>query len=174
MDPLLVVVPLSSLACWEAECQKAFPDEAGRVFLFQGSNAERTNLRNTFEHMISQTERLGTIVVVTTYEVAMRDHTHLLKFRWGCMVVDQGSILKALPHQFIERCNRLSVRRVLLTNAPLPDDDVNYTLALLTFVASSAVCDPVLHSKLVYSEVEYGKWSQQRSCMHAPLGWIIF
>lgn len=59
-------------------------------------------------------------VVVTTYEMIIRDQPHLSKYNWGYIVVDEGHRLKNLNCRLIQEIKKYpSAGRMILTGTPL-------------------------------------------------------
>lgn len=59
-------------------------------------------------------------VVVTTYEMIIKDRTHLANYKWGYIVVDEGHRLKNLNCKLIKEIKKYeSAGRMILTGTPL-------------------------------------------------------
>jgi ATP-dependent DNA helicase len=59
-------------------------------------------------------------VVITTYEMIIKDRTHLANYHWGYIVVDEGHRLKNLNCKLIKEIKKYtSAGRMLLTGTPL-------------------------------------------------------
>lgn len=59
-------------------------------------------------------------VVVTTYEMIIRDQSHLSKYNWGYIVVDEGHRLKNLNCRLVQEIKKYpSAGRMILTGTPL-------------------------------------------------------
>lgn len=59
-------------------------------------------------------------VVVTTYEMIIRDQPHLSKYNWGYIVVDEGHRLKNLNCRLVQEVKKYpSAGRMILTGTPL-------------------------------------------------------
>ena len=74
-------------------------------------------------------------VVVTTYEMIIRDRLHLSKYNWGYIVVDEGHRLKNLNCRLIQEIKHYSsAGRMILTGTPLHASSFNSRAnVLLTF-----------------------------------------
>jgi ATP-dependent DNA helicase len=72
-------------------------------------------------------------VVITTYEMIIRDRAHLAKYSWGYIVVDEGHRLKNLNCKLMKEIAKYhSACRMILTGTPLHVRlSSNCTLALL-------------------------------------------
>lgn len=59
-------------------------------------------------------------VVVTTYEMIIRDRVHLAQYKWGYVVVDEGHRLKNLDCKLMQEIKKYpSAGRMILTGTPL-------------------------------------------------------
>jgi ATP-dependent DNA helicase len=59
-------------------------------------------------------------VVVTTYDIIIRDRVHLSKYDWGYIVVDEGHRLKNLNCKLMKEIKQYhSAGRMILTGTPL-------------------------------------------------------
>ena len=59
-------------------------------------------------------------VVITTYEMIIKDRAHLANYDWGYIVVDEGHRLKNLNCKLIKEIKKYtSAGRMLLTGTPL-------------------------------------------------------
>jgi ATP-dependent DNA helicase len=59
-------------------------------------------------------------VVVTTYDIIIRDRVHLSKYNWGYIVVDEGHRLKNLNCKLMKEIKQYhSAGRMILTGTPL-------------------------------------------------------
>ncbi|KAL4065609.1 SNF2 family N-terminal domain-containing protein [Scleroderma yunnanense] len=73
-------------------------------------------------------------VVVTTYEMIIRDRPHLSKYNWGYIVVDEGHRLKNLNCRLIQEIKRYSsAGRMILTGTPL-HNNLAELWSLLNFI----------------------------------------
>lgn len=59
-------------------------------------------------------------VVVTTYEMIIKDRAHLARYRWGFIVVDEGHRLKNMDCKLMQEIKQYeSAGRMVLTGTPL-------------------------------------------------------
>ncbi|KAF8129893.1 SNF2 family N-terminal domain-containing protein [Boletus edulis] len=73
-------------------------------------------------------------VVVTTYEMIIRDQPHLSKYNWGYIVVDEGHRLKNLNCRLIQEIKKYpSAGRMILTGTPL-HNNLAELWSLLNFI----------------------------------------
>ena len=129
VGPYLVVAPLSTLSNWVGEFKKWCPDIP--VLLYHGSADERMELR--FKHM----RRPGLPefpVIVTSYEIAIKDAKPLQKYHYKYMVVDEGHRLKNFNCKLIRELRLYSTdNKVLLTGTPL-QNNLSELWSLLNFL----------------------------------------
>ncbi|KAK0459566.1 SNF2-family ATP dependent chromatin remodeling factor snf21 [Desarmillaria tabescens] len=73
-------------------------------------------------------------VVVTTYEMIMKDRVHLADYNWGYIVVDEGHRLKNLNSKLMREIKKYNnASRMILTGTPL-HNNLSELWALLNFV----------------------------------------
>ena len=59
-------------------------------------------------------------VIITTYEMIMKDRVHLAKYDWGQVIVDEGHRLKNMDSILMREIKKYpSAGRMLLTGTPL-------------------------------------------------------
>lgn len=123
--PSLVVVPLSTIEAWRREFQRWAPSL--RVLCYVGDAGSRATLRHyELPH--------GFHVLLTTYELVMRDAGILLKNPFSLLLVDEGHRLKSgggLLHSVLEGV--APDARVLVTGTPL-QNNLQELWALLHFL----------------------------------------
>ena len=124
--PHIVVVPKSTLDNWAREFAKWTPDV--RVLVLQGDKDERNKLIN---------ERLLNCdfdVVISTYEIVIREKSSFKKFAWEYIVIDEAHRIKneeSLLSQIIRMFHSRS--RLLITGTPL-QNNLHELWALLNFI----------------------------------------
>ncbi|KAH7910079.1 SNF2 family N-terminal domain-containing protein [Hygrophoropsis aurantiaca] len=73
-------------------------------------------------------------VVVTTYEMIIKDRTHLARYNWGYIVVDEGHRLKNLDCRLMQEIKKYpSAGRMILTGTPL-HNNMAELWSLLNFI----------------------------------------
>ncbi|KAG7452973.1 uncharacterized protein BT62DRAFT_925514 [Guyanagaster necrorhizus] len=73
-------------------------------------------------------------VVITTYEMIMKDRVHLADYNWGYIVVDEGHRLKNLNSKLMREIKKYNnASRMILTGTPL-HNNLSELWALLNFV----------------------------------------
>ena len=143
--PFLVVCPLSVMHNWIAEYEKFAPSIP--VCMYHGTPEERATLRRTvMAHPsvslssapkakrgrkskksavdeVANTREEDFPVVVTTYDMVIRDRAHLSKYNWGYIVVDEGHRLKNLNCKLMQELTQYtSAGRMILTGTPLQNN----------------------------------------------------
>jgi SWI/SNF-related matrix-associated actin-dependent regulator of chromatin subfamily A member 5 len=124
--PFLVIVPKSTVNNWMKEFVKWCP--VMRVVRFHGDGEERAHLNAT------QIVHGKFDAVVTTYEVVNAERTHLMKFNWRYLVIDEAHRIKndqSLLSTTVRMLN--SQCRLLLTGTPL-QNNLHELWALLNFL----------------------------------------
>uniref|UniRef100_A0A8B9S488 Chromodomain helicase DNA binding protein 1 n=1 Tax=Apteryx owenii TaxID=8824 RepID=A0A8B9S488_APTOW len=89
--PFLLVVPLSTLTSWQREIQTWAPQMNAVVYL--GDITSRNMIR-THEWMHPQTKRLKFNILLTTYEILLKDKSFLGGLNWAFIGVDEAHRLK--------------------------------------------------------------------------------
>jgi chromodomain-helicase-DNA-binding protein 1 len=83
--PFLVIVPLSTIAAWQSQFQSWAPDL--NVITYIGTAAAREVIRK-FEFGPSN-KKLKLNVLLTTYELTLRDAKELCDIKWQVLSVDE-------------------------------------------------------------------------------------
>lgn len=135
--PFLIVAPLSLIVQWQNECETW---TCMNCIVYHGNTEAREIIRE-FEFYFSNEQgkpdrkkpfRFN--IIVTTYEVAIKDIAFLSKIRWRCLIVDEAHRLKNQSSRLVEQLR--SLRRdhcVLLTGTPL-QNKTEELWALLNFL----------------------------------------
>ncbi|XP_072016893.1 chromodomain-helicase-DNA-binding protein 1-like [Amphiura filiformis] len=125
--PFLILSPLSVMGNWKDELQRFTPGL--EVVSYMGDKERREELRQ------SVTDSDTWNVVLTTYEICLKDATFLQQFSWAVLVVDEAKRLKnqnSLLHQTLKEFD--IKHRVLLTGTPV-QNNLQELYALLSFIA---------------------------------------
>ncbi|XP_069481555.1 chromodomain-helicase-DNA-binding protein 1 [Ambystoma mexicanum] len=146
--PFLLVVPLSTLTSWQREIQIWAPQMNAVVYL--GDISSRNVIR-THEWMHLQTKRLKFNIILTTYEILLKDKSFLGGLSWAFIGVDEAHRLKnddsLLYKSLIEF---KSNHRLLITGTPL-QNSLKELWSLLHFIM------PEKFSSWENFEEEHGK-----------------
>ncbi|CAH0026479.1 unnamed protein product [Clonostachys rhizophaga] len=132
--PHLVIVPKSTLDNWKREFAKWTPEV--NVLVLQGAKEERHELIN--ERLVD--EKFD--VCVTSYEMVLREKSHLKKFAWEYIIIDEAHRIKN-EESSLSQVIRLfqSRNRLLITGTPL-QNNLHELWALLNFLLPDVFGDP--------------------------------
>ncbi|RMZ85478.1 hypothetical protein DV737_g740, partial [Chaetothyriales sp. CBS 132003] len=124
--PHLVIVPKSTLDNWAREFRKWTPEVD--VLLLQGSKDDRQTLIN--ERIVD--EKFD--VLITSYEMILRERSHLKKLAWEYIIVDEAHRIKNEESSLAQIIRMFSSRnRLLITGTPL-QNNLHELWALLNFL----------------------------------------
>lgn len=136
--PFLIVAPLSTLSNWVSEFARFAPTIP--AILYHGGVHERADLRKTHRlgggggGPVEGDKEGGVSVVVTSYELAMKDARHLAPIAWKYLIIDEGHRLKNLNCRLIrELKDYRSDNRLLITGTPL-QNNLTELWSLLNFL----------------------------------------
>lgn len=147
-DTHLVIVPTSVILNWVTEFQKFLP--GFRVLGYYGTTEERLLKRkgwvNDPHH--DHKEKRGYNVVVTSYNIALRDINALRNVKWHYMILDEAHNIRNFNSQRFQVLIRLRTKaRLLLTGTPL-QNSLTELWSLLTFLAAGDEDDAAHHGTL--------------------------
>lgn len=129
--PFLVVVPLSTVGNWESEFSRWAPWM--NVIMYTGNSASRDIIRQ-HEFYVENSKNLKMNVLLTTYELMIKDEAHLQRIEWAYLAVDEGHRLKNNESALYEVLLNLNVRdKLLLTGTPL-QNSIKELWSLLHFL----------------------------------------
>ncbi|KAL2819530.1 SNF2 family N-terminal domain-containing protein [Aspergillus granulosus] len=124
--PHLVAVPKSTLDNWKREFHKWTPEV--NVLVLQGDKEERHKLIN--ERLLD--EKFD--VCITSYEMVLREKSHLKKFAWEYIVIDEAHRIKNEESSLAQIIRVFNSRnRLLITGTPL-QNNLHELWALLNFL----------------------------------------
>ena len=124
--PHLVVVPKSTLDNWKREFGKWIPEI--NVLVLQGAKDERATLIN--ERLVD--EKFD--VCITSYEMILREKSHLKKFAWEYIIIDEAHRIKNEESSLAQIIRLFNSRnRLLITGTPL-QNNLHELWALLNFL----------------------------------------
>ena len=132
----LVIVPTSVILNWVTEFQKFLP--GFRVLGYYGTTEERQIKRrgwvNDPHH--EDREKRGYNVVITSYNVALKDINAIRNVQWHYLVLDEAHNIRNFNSQRFQVLIRLRTRaRLLLTGTPL-QNSLTELWSLLTFLTA--------------------------------------
>ncbi|RMZ82239.1 hypothetical protein DV738_g1832, partial [Chaetothyriales sp. CBS 135597] len=124
--PHLVIVPKSTLDNWAREFKKWTPEVD--VLVLQGSKQDRQDLIN--ERIVE--DKFD--VLITSYEMILREKAHLKKLAWEYIIVDEAHRIKNEESSLAQIIRMFSSRnRLLITGTPL-QNNLHELWALLNFL----------------------------------------
>lgn len=124
--PFIVIVPKSTLDNWRREFAKWTPDV--NVVVLQGNKEDRSDIIN------NQLLEAKFDVLITSFEMVIREKSALKKFRWEYIIVDEAHRIKN-EDSSLSQIIRLfySRNRLLITGTPL-QNNLHELWALLNFL----------------------------------------
>ncbi|SPO27979.1 related to proliferation associated SNF2-like protein [Ustilago trichophora] len=131
--PFLVVAPLSTINNWVLEFERFTPDIP--ALMYHGDPEERRTLRDRHLRMPRDKEKQKDFpIVVTSYELVIRDRKWLANYPWKFIVVDEGHRLKNLNCRLIRELKTYrSANRLILSGTPL-HNNLAELWSLLNFI----------------------------------------
>lgn len=124
--PHLIAVPKSTLDNWKREFAKWTPDV--KVLILQGDKEERHRLIN--EQLLED----DFDVCITSYEMVLREKSHLKKFAWEYIIIDEAHRIKNEESSLAQIIRVFNSRnRLLITGTPL-QNNLHELWALLNFL----------------------------------------
>ncbi|KAI9932809.1 hypothetical protein ASPWEDRAFT_123241 [Aspergillus wentii DTO 134E9] len=124
--PHLVAVPKSTLDNWKREFEKWTPEV--NVLVLQGNKDERHQLIN--ERLLDE----DFDVCITSYEMVLREKSHLKKFAWEYIIIDEAHRIKNEESSLAQIIRVFNSRnRLLITGTPL-QNNLHELWALLNFL----------------------------------------
>ncbi|SNX86342.1 related to proliferation associated SNF2-like protein [Melanopsichium pennsylvanicum] len=131
--PFLVVAPLSTINNWVLEFERFTPDIP--ALMYHGDPDVRRELRDRHLRMPRDKEKQKDFpIVVTSYELVIRDRKWLANYPWKFIVVDEGHRLKNLNCRLIRELKTYrSANRLILSGTPL-HNNLAELWSLLNFI----------------------------------------
>ena len=124
--PHLVVVPKSTLDNWNREFKMWTPEV--NVLILQGAKDERHQL--IADRLVD--EKFN--VCITSYEMILREKSHLKKFAWEYIIIDEAHRIKNEESSLAQIIRLFNSRnRLLITGTPL-QNNLHELWALLNFL----------------------------------------
>uniref|UniRef100_A0A8C6KLQ8 Chromodomain helicase DNA binding protein 1 n=1 Tax=Nothobranchius furzeri TaxID=105023 RepID=A0A8C6KLQ8_NOTFU len=146
--PFLLVVPLSTLTSWQREILLWAPQM--NVVVYLGDISSRNMIR-THEWMHVHSKRLKFNILLTTYEILLKDKSFLGSVNWAFIGVDEAHRLKNDDSLLYKTMMDFkSTHRLLITGTPL-QNSLKELWSLLHFIMPEK-----FHSWELFEE-EHGK-----------------
>ncbi|XP_062831977.1 lymphoid-specific helicase [Anolis carolinensis] len=130
VGPFLVCGPLSTLPNWIAEFKRFTPKIP--IMLYHGAQKERRELIPK----IRRRENSLSVhpVVITSFEIAMKDRNFLQNFSWKYLIVDEGHRIKNMNCRLVQELKKFNAdNKLLLTGTPL-QNNLSELWSLLNFL----------------------------------------
>ncbi|XP_059923676.1 chromodomain-helicase-DNA-binding protein 1-like [Gadus macrocephalus] len=126
--PFLVLSPLSVLENWRTELESFAPSLS--VLCYKGDKEKRAELKKETEHTPFN-------VLLTTYEICLKDFSFLKSWKWKALVVDEAHRLKNQDSLLHKTLSEFSMGfRVLLTGTPIQNNLLE-VYSLISFIQPS-------------------------------------
>ncbi|XP_036969824.1 chromodomain-helicase-DNA-binding protein 1-like isoform X4 [Acanthopagrus latus] len=144
--PFLVLSPLSVMENWRKELEGFAPSLT--VLCYKGDKERRAELQR-------ETDTQDFHVLLTTYELCLKDVSFLRRWKWKVLVVDEAHRLKNQNSLLHKTLTQFSVGfRVLLTGTPI-QNNLQELFSLLSFIQPSIFTPDDVDSFLnTYSNVQ--------------------
>lgn len=127
-----MLAPKSTLSNWLNEFTRWCPNL--RPLVFHGTKAERQEMKDNRLRPDLTLEERGWDVIITSYEIAIRERNVLSKFAWQYLVIDEAHRLKNENSVLAQVLREFVVaHRLLLTGTPL-QNNLHELWALLNFL----------------------------------------
>lgn len=125
---VLIISPLSVVANWENELEK-YTEGKINFLKYIGDKEERVELSRKFKKSLEKIQ-----ILLTTYDLIMKDDYLFQNVDWGLLVVDEGHRLKNSNTQLYKCLNEFKIeQRVLLTGTPI-QNNLNELYSLICFI----------------------------------------
>lgn len=151
--PFIVIVPKSTLDNWRREFQKWTPEV--NVVVLQGNKETRQEIIRT------RLLNANFDVLITSFEMVIREKSQLKKFRWQYIVVDEAHRIKN-EDSSLSQIIRLfySKNRLLITGTPL-QNNLHELWALLNFILPDVFGDSNVFDEWFDSQADKDKNQDQ-------------
>ncbi|KAL6439111.1 hypothetical protein ACFW04_003822 [Cataglyphis niger] len=129
--PFLLVVPLSTMTSWQREMSQWAPDMNFVVYL---GDVNSRNVIREYEWCYRGSKRLKFNVILTTYEIVLKDKALLGALNWAVLLVDEAHRLKNDDSLLYKALSEFHTNhRLLITGTPL-QNSLKELWALLHFI----------------------------------------
>lgn len=155
--PFLITAPLSTVENWINEFARFAPDMPVLKYYSNEGQAKRQSILREF---FAETKSNG--VVITSYEIVMRDIDLILSYQWKFLIVDEGHRLKNINCKLIKELKRINTsNRLLLTGTPL-QNNLGELWSLLNFILPDIFSDFEIFNKWFdFSDLDLQSSSEQ-------------
>ncbi|XP_058021823.1 chromodomain-helicase-DNA-binding protein 1-like isoform X2 [Ahaetulla prasina] len=136
--PFVIICPLSVLNNWRDELKRFSPSLS--TVIYSGGKEERAELQQDLK------SNHGFHILLTTYEMCLKDAAFLKRFNWTCLVVDEAQRLKNQDSLLHKTLTEYSTDfRLLLTGTPI-QNNLQELYSMLAFI------EPVIFPKELADE----------------------
>lgn len=140
--PFLIAAPLSTVDNWISEFGRFAPKIPVLKYYHPQGAKERSKLLKQFFKKTS-----GQGVVITSYEIIIRDADSIMAKEWKFLIVDEGHRLKNVNCKLIQELKRINTsNRLLLTGTPLQNNLIELW-SLLNFIMPDVFADFEMFNK---------------------------
>ena len=155
--PFLIAAPLSTVDNWINEFGRFAPDIP--VLKYHNSEGQASRHR-MLKKFFKQNNNEG--VIVTSYEIIIRDIEMILSYQWKFLIVDEGHRLKNINCKLIRELKRINTsNRLLLTGTPL-QNNLSELWSLLNFILPDIFSDFEIFNKWFdFSELDLESSSEK-------------
>ncbi|KAJ1965685.1 ATP-dependent DNA helicase Hrp3 [Dipsacomyces acuminosporus] len=138
--PFLVVVPLSTIGAWQREFARWAPDM--NTICYIDDNRSRAIMREfEFYKYDTNPPKAKLNVLLTTYELVLKDREFIGSIKWNFLAVDEAHRLKNSESQLHEALSSFHItNRLLVTGTPL-QNTVKELVTLCRFLSPARFAD---------------------------------
>ncbi|SCU77894.1 LAME_0A02586g1_1 [Lachancea meyersii CBS 8951] len=154
--PFLIAAPLSTVDTWIGEFARFAPDiDVLKHYDTQGQQKRASKIKSFFKRT------KGEGVVITSYEMIIRDIDLILSYHWKFLIVDEGHRIKNINCKLIQELKRINTsNRLLLTGTPL-QNNLAELWSLLNFILPDIFADfEIFHKWFDFGDIELQSSSQ--------------
>lgn len=164
--PFLVVGPLSTLYNWQREFRHWVPKMDAVVY--HGAKKDRQLMLG--QHFRNKGKNGYFPVMITSYEIVIRDIKELKKLPWKFVIIDEGHRLKNMNCRLIRELKQIAMskdcNRLLLTGTPL-QNNLTELWSLLNFLLPDIFDD--LDSFQAWFDFDFSKVDNEERVMQGEL-----
>ncbi|XP_065055431.1 chromodomain-helicase-DNA-binding protein 1-like [Rhopilema esculentum] len=136
--PCLIIAPLSVLQNWKSEFERWAPSV--KLNIYTGDKEAREKKRNSIQDALNdkpstwKNKKIPFDVLITSYELCLKDSSFLQRFKWSLLVVDEGHRLKNHKSLLYQELLQFDINfKLLLTGTPV-QNNLREIYSLLSFL----------------------------------------